>query len=74
MSQLNLLVPKVESLESNQPISKTETSQLESEILDFSSLIGQSIAHYLLSHAIATNRIAPAYLFAGPEGLTLSAL
>lgn len=69
MSQLNLLIPKVESLESNQPVSKTGTSQLKSEPLDFSSLIGQSIAHYLLSNAIATNRIAPAYLFAGPEGV-----
>ncbi len=35
----------------------------------FSSLVGQSTAVSLLEGAIATNRIAPAYLFAGTDGV-----
>lgn len=35
----------------------------------FSGIIGQSAAIEYLSRAIATQRIAPAYLFAGPEGI-----
>ncbi|NEP11209.1 MAG: DNA polymerase III subunit delta' [Symploca sp. SIO2C1] len=35
----------------------------------FSTLIGQNQAVTLLQGAIATNRIAPAYLFAGPSGI-----
>jgi DNA polymerase-3 subunit delta' len=35
----------------------------------FSTLIGQDQAIALLRGAIATNRIAPAYLFAGPDGV-----
>ncbi|HEY9596117.1 MAG TPA: DNA polymerase III subunit delta', partial [Cyanophyceae cyanobacterium] len=39
-------------------------------VLDtFSTLIGQERAIALLQGAIATNRIAPAYLFAGPSGV-----
>jgi len=34
----------------------------------FAALVGQSQAIELLTQAIAQNRIAPAYLFAGPEG------
>ena len=35
----------------------------------FQSLLGQNQAIALLQQAIAQNRIAPAYLFAGPEGV-----
>lgn len=35
----------------------------------FSNLLGQDTAIHLLSRAIAQNRIAPAYLFAGPSGV-----
>lgn len=35
----------------------------------FSEIVGQSTALAYLSRAIATERIAPAYLFAGPEGV-----
>lgn len=41
----------------------------EREILEFSGLIGQSTALSLLGGAIATNRFAPAYLFAGIDGV-----
>lgn len=52
--QLNLLAPNVESLELDNPVPHTETPQLKPETLNFSGLIGQSIAHYLLSNGIAT--------------------
>lgn len=35
----------------------------------FEDLVGQDRAVELLSHAIAQNRIAPGYLFAGPDGI-----
>lgn len=35
----------------------------------FSDIVGQSAAIEYLTRAIATTRIAPAYLFAGPEGV-----
>ncbi|WP_299406440.1 DNA polymerase III subunit delta' [Acaryochloris sp. IP29b_bin.148] len=35
----------------------------------FADIVGQSAAIEYLSRAIATQRIAPAYLFAGPEGI-----
>lgn len=35
----------------------------------FSPLIGQSQAISLLTHAVRSQRIAPAYLFAGPDGV-----
>ncbi|MDV2994877.1 MAG: hypothetical protein N4J56_004531 [Chroococcidiopsis sp. SAG 2025] len=41
----------------------------ERAIGEFSSLVGQSTARSLLKGAIATNRIAPAYLFAGVDGV-----
>lgn len=41
----------------------------ERGIFEFSSLVGQSTAVSLLEGAIATNRIAPAYLFAGTDGV-----
>ena len=41
----------------------------ERAIDEFSSLIGQSTAVSLFEGAIATNRIAPAYLFAGVDGV-----
>ncbi len=37
--------------------------------MPFSSLIGQPQAVELLTQAVAKNRIAPAYLFAGPDGV-----
>lgn len=41
----------------------------ERAIGEFSSLVGQSTAVSLLEGAIATHRIAPAYLFAGTDGV-----
>lgn len=41
----------------------------ERVIFEFSSLVGQLTAVSLLEGAIATNRIAPAYLFAGTDGV-----
>ncbi|AFY89313.1 AAA family ATPase [Chroococcidiopsis thermalis] len=41
----------------------------ERAIGEFSGLVGQSTAVSLLGGAIATNRIAPAYLFAGVDGV-----
>ena len=35
----------------------------------FADLIGQSLAVNLLDAALRTQRLAPAYLFAGPEGV-----
>ncbi|MEW5857313.1 MAG: DNA polymerase III subunit delta', partial [Cyanobacteriota bacterium] len=35
----------------------------------FAELVGQNRAVELLTQAVAQNRIAPAYLFAGPEGV-----
>ncbi|MBD2578976.1 DNA polymerase III subunit delta' [Oscillatoria sp. FACHB-1406] len=37
--------------------------------MEFSQLVGQERAIELLERAIATQRIAPAYLFAGPDGV-----
>lgn len=37
--------------------------------LMFKGIIGQSAAIEYLQRAISTQRIAPAYLFAGPEGI-----
>ncbi len=39
------------------------------EILEFSTLVGQSTTASLLKRAIALHRIAPAYLFAGVDGV-----
>ncbi|URD48678.1 AAA family ATPase [Chroococcidiopsis sp. CCNUC1] len=51
---------------------KSERENVKSEergIFEFSSLVGQSTAVSLLEGAIATNRIAPAYLFASVDGV-----
>lgn len=69
MSQLNLLPIKIESLGSNNSVPSTNTYEAKLENLDFSALVGQSIVHYLLGNAQATNCIAPAYLFTGSEGV-----
>ncbi len=38
-------------------------------LLNFDQIVGQTLAISLLTSAIATNRITPAYLFAGIEGI-----
>lgn len=51
---------------------KSERENVKTEergIFEFSSLVGQSTAVSLLEGAIATHRIAPAYLFAGTNGV-----
>ena len=35
----------------------------------FAQLIGQEQAKELLTQAVSQNRVAPAYLFAGPDGV-----
>lgn len=39
------------------------------EVQLFSELVGQPLAHQLLQAALQKDRLAPAYLFAGPEGV-----
>ena len=71
MSQLTLLTPiqPEAPTEINSNRSSPVTQPLRQKALEFSSLIGQSIAYYLLSGAIETHRVAPAYLFAGVDGI-----
>ena len=71
MSQLTLLTPiqPEAPTEINSNRSSPVTQPLRQKALEFSSLIGQSIAYYLLSGAIETQRVAPAYLFAGVDGI-----
>ena len=71
MSQLTLFTPiqPEAPTEINSNRSSPVTQPLRQKALEFSSLIGQSIAYYLLSGAIETHRVAPAYLFAGVDGI-----
>lgn len=71
MSQLSLLTPI-------QPEAPTviisnhinpATQPPAQELLEFSLLVGHSTASYLLNGAIFADRIAPAYLFAGVDGI-----
>ncbi|MBW4642671.1 MAG: AAA family ATPase [Goleter apudmare HA4340-LM2] len=77
MNQLNLLKVTEESSLSTPPQStESEFVQPVKEIFELSALVGQNLAVSLLKGAIALpserlahNRLAPAYLFAGPEGV-----
>lgn len=69
MPQLSLLAPQPEASRSNDLTTSTDTCKVKSEVLEFSTLVGQSTAVYLLNGGIVTNRVAPTYLFAGPEGV-----
>lgn len=72
MLQLSLLTPPqpteaptvINSNNSN-PVTQPQLQ----EHLDFSALVGQSTADYLLGGAIDTHQVAPAYLFAGADGI-----
>lgn len=69
MSQLSILAQpaaKPTVINSNNNL---VTQPLRQERVEFFSLIGQSIASYLLNSAIETHRVAPAYLFAGVDGV-----
>lgn len=72
MPQLSLLTPPQPTeaptvINSNN--SNPVTQPQPQEHLDFSALVGQSTAEYLLGGAINTHRVAPAYLFAGVNGI-----
>lgn len=71
MSQLNLLTPQPAETptEINSNNSNLVAQAREQETLDFSALVGQLTAFYLLDSAIKTQRVAPAYLFAGIDGI-----
>ena len=70
MPQLSLLVqPVQESTVINSDTSTTITQPQQQEKLEFSTLVGQSTASYLLNGAIDTHRVAPAYLFKGIDGI-----
>ena len=70
MSQLSLLTePAIVPTEINSDNTSSITQAQEQKTLDFSALVGQSIASYLLNSAIKTHRVAPAYLFAGVDGI-----
>lgn len=70
MSQLSLLAgsavaPIVINSNNSSPVAQSPRA----EPLEFSALVGQSTASYLLGGAIDTDRAAPAYLFAGVDGI-----
>ncbi len=69
MPQLSLLAQPADAPtvinSNNNPV----VQPLRQERVEFSSLVGQSIASYLLNSAIKTQRVVPAYLFAGVDGI-----
>lgn len=71
MSQLSLLAPiqPEAPAQINSNNSNPVTQLPPREPLEFSALVGQSIASYLLNGAIFADRVAPAYLFAGVDGI-----
>lgn len=71
MSQLSLLTPiqPEAPTENNSNNSNTVIQPPPPKPLEFSSLVGQSTASYLLGSAIKTHRVAPAYLFTGVDGI-----
>ncbi len=69
MSQLSLLVQPADAPTVINPTKNPVVQPLRQERVEFSSLVGQPIASYLLGSAIETHRVAPAYLFAGVDGI-----
>ena len=69
MSQLSLLVQPADGPTVINPSNNPVVQPLRQERVEFSSLVGQPIASYLLGSAIETHRVAPAYLFAGVDGI-----
>ncbi|WP_026100398.1 AAA family ATPase [Fortiea contorta] len=79
MNQLNLLqVTEESSLSTPSQCTEPEFVQPFKEVFELSTLVGQNLAVSLLKGALAIaspsgrlahNRLAPAYLFAGPEGV-----
>ena len=69
MSQLSLLVQPADAPTVINPNNNPVVQPLRQERVEFSSLVGQPIASYLLGSAIETHRVAPAYLFAGVDGI-----
>ncbi len=71
MSQLSLLTPiqpEAPTVINSNHINPA-TQPPAQELLEFSLLVGQSTASYLLNGATSADRIAPAYLFAGVDGI-----
>ncbi|MBW4433190.1 MAG: AAA family ATPase [Pelatocladus maniniholoensis HA4357-MV3] len=70
MDQVNLLkVTQEHSVCTPPQITESEFVQPVEEIFKLSTLVGQNLAVSLLKGAITCNRIAPAYLFTGPDGV-----
>ncbi|MBO3458467.1 DNA polymerase III subunit delta' [Aetokthonos hydrillicola Thurmond2011] len=68
MNQLNLLTQELPE-QANTTSSTTAVVEPVESTAEFSSIEGQNLAVSLLLGAIAKQRIAPAYLFAGPKGV-----
>ncbi len=76
MKQLSLLTEAessgVDSLvpeSTSGSIASADTHENHQYLLNFDQIVGQTLAISLLTSAIASNRIAPAYLFTGVEGV-----
>ncbi len=69
MSQLSSLVQPADAPTVISPNNNLVVQPLRQERVEFSSLVGQPIASYLLGGAIETHRVAPAYLFVGVDGI-----
>ncbi len=77
MTQLSLLIETAENSKDSLTIAEvqkdkfiaTKKNKVCAIVLNFERIIGQNLAVSLLNSAIASNRIAPAYLFAGIDGV-----
>ena len=69
MNQLSLLAETNNLVSIPTPSVSINNNQNLNPPLNFDRVVGQGLAISLLSSAIASNRIAPAYLFAGIDGV-----
>jgi DNA polymerase-3 subunit delta' len=69
MNQLSLLGEIDASVSIPVPPAPISANGNSKQSLDFDQVVGQGLAISLLSSVIASNRIAPAYLFAGIDGI-----
>ena len=69
MNQLSLLGEIDASVSIPVPPAPVNANEDSKQSLDFDQVVGQELAVSLINSAIASNRIAPAYLFAGIDGI-----
>lgn len=69
MTQLSFLTETTTADVQKDKFIETEKAKDHAVTLDFEQIIGHNLAISLLNSAIASNRIAPAYLFAGTGGI-----